>query len=39
MLSQCQKEEEYNKAFDAKGKYNSAESLWWLWYISAAKND
>jgi hypothetical protein len=27
MLNECQKEEEYSKAFDAKGKYNSTESL------------
>jgi hypothetical protein len=27
MLNECQKEEEYTKAFDAKGEYNSAESL------------
>jgi hypothetical protein len=27
MLSECEKEEEYSKAFDAKGKYNSTESL------------
>jgi hypothetical protein len=27
MLNECQKEEEYTKAFNAKGKYNSAESL------------
>ena len=27
MLNECQKEEEYTKAFDSKGEYNSAESL------------
>jgi hypothetical protein len=27
MLNECQKEEEYGKAFKAKGEYNSAESL------------
>jgi hypothetical protein len=27
MLNECQKEEEYSKAFDAKGKNNSSESL------------
>jgi hypothetical protein len=27
MLNGCQKEEEYSKAFNAKGKYNSTESL------------
>ena len=27
MLNECQKEEEYGKAFDAKGKNNSTESL------------
>ena len=27
MLNKCQKEEEYSKASDAKGKYNSTESL------------
>ncbi len=27
MLNKCRKEEEYSKAFDAKGEYNSAESL------------
>ncbi len=27
MLNECQKEEEYSKASDAKGKYNSTESL------------
>jgi hypothetical protein len=27
MLNECQKEEEYSKAFNAKGKYNSTESL------------
>ena len=27
MLNECQKEEEYTKAFNAKGEYNSAESL------------
>jgi hypothetical protein len=27
MLNECQKEEEYSKAFNAKGEYNSAESL------------
>jgi hypothetical protein len=27
MLNECQKEEGYSKAFDAKGKYNSTESL------------
>jgi len=27
MLNECQKEEEYTKAFKAKGEYNSAESL------------
>jgi hypothetical protein len=27
MLNECQKEEEYSKAFKAKGEYNSAESL------------
>ena len=27
MLNECKKEEEYTKAFDAKGEYNSAESL------------
>jgi hypothetical protein len=38
MLSECQKEEEYNKAFDAKGKYNSAESLFMaLIYFSSKK--
>jgi hypothetical protein len=25
MLNECQKEEEYTKAFDSKGEYNSAE--------------
>ena len=27
MLNECQKEEEYGKAFKAKGEYNSAELL------------
>jgi hypothetical protein len=27
MLNECQKEEDYSKAFNAKGEYNSAESL------------
>jgi hypothetical protein len=27
MLNECQKEEEYSKAFNAKGEYYSAESL------------
>jgi hypothetical protein len=27
MLNECQKEEEYIKALNAKGEYNSAESL------------
>ena len=27
MLNECQKEEEYTKAFNAKGEYNSTESL------------
>jgi hypothetical protein len=27
MLNECQKEEEYAKAFNSKGEYNSAESL------------
>ena len=27
MLNECQKEEEYSKAFNTKGKYNSTESL------------
>ena len=27
MLNECQKEEEYGKAFTAKGEYNSTESL------------
>ena len=27
MLNECQKEEEYTKAFDSKGEYNFAESL------------
>jgi len=27
MLNECQKEEEYSKAFDAKGEYHSSESL------------
>ena len=27
MLNECQQKEEYAKAFNAKGKYNSAESL------------
>jgi hypothetical protein len=27
MLNECQKEEEYSKAFNAKGEYNSTESL------------
>ena len=27
MLNECKKEEEYSKAFNAKGEYNSAESL------------
>jgi hypothetical protein len=27
MLNECQKEEGYSKAFNAKGEYNSAESL------------
>ena len=27
MLNECQKEEDYSKAFNAKGKYDSTESL------------
>jgi hypothetical protein len=27
MLNECQEEEEYAKAFNSKGEYNSAESL------------
>jgi len=27
MLNECQKEEEYSKAFNAKGEYDSTESL------------
>jgi hypothetical protein len=37
MLSECQKEEEYTKAFDAKGEY-SAESLFMALIYFSSKN-
>ena len=37
MLTECQKEE-YAKAFNAKGEYNSAESLFMGFNISAAED-
>ena len=39
MLNECQKEEEYTKAFNAKGEYNSTESLFMALIFQAAKND
>jgi hypothetical protein len=30
MLNECEKEEEYSKAFNAKGEYNSTEHSFWL---------
>jgi hypothetical protein len=37
MLNECQKEEEYTKAFNAKGEYNSAESLFMALIIQQQK--
>ena len=39
MLNECQKEEEYTKAFNTKGAYNSAESLFMALIFQGAKND
>jgi hypothetical protein len=38
MLNECQKEE-FTKAFNAKGEYNSNESLFMVFDISATEND
>ena len=38
MFNECEKEE-YTKAFNAKGKYNSAEFTVYGFDISAAEND